>query len=207
MRNARWKGTNLHIHMGAKMRYQIFVPLLASLGILGACADQPTSPTPGAHTSAREPAALTSTTRTEFEGFIHPCESATAEEVITPGGVLHVIASNRNQWVTGNPLVDGTERNVVRININLKTGKGVANVRGTITPEGVEGTWEMRYQVKVTDGAPGSARGVARGTGELRGMTLKFAAEPPEPGANTCNPEIPFVVRVSGVVIAPAVAG
>jgi hypothetical protein len=187
------------------MRYQSLIPALASLGVLGACADQPTSPTPGVHTSAPWAAAVT--TRTEFEGFIHPCGGTVTEERVTPGNVLHLLATNRNEWVTGNRLVDGTETNVARININLKTGRGVANIQSTITPEGVEGTWELRYQVKVTGGTPGTARGVGHGTGELQGMTLKFTAQPPVPGENTCNPEIPFVVPVQGVIIAPAVSG
>jgi hypothetical protein len=189
------------------MRYQILVPGFASLGVLAACADQPTSPTPGVHTSAPLSAVGTAATRTEFEGLIHPCGGTPTEETVTPGDVLHLLATNRNEWVTGNPLVDGVESNVARININLKTGKGVANIRSTITPDGVEGTWEMRYQVRVTGGFPGSARGVGHGTGELHGMTLKFTAQPPVPGENTCIPELGFVVPIRGVIIAPAVSG
>lgn len=188
------------------MRYQILLPAFAAFGTLGACADQPTSPTSGLHTSAPW-AAATSATRTEFEGFIHPCGGAPIEETVTPGQVLHLIGSNRNEWVTGNSLVDGVEDNVVRININLKTGTGGANVTSTITPDDVEGAWELRYRVDVIDGAPATAHGTGHGTGALHAMTLKFTAELPQAGDNLCNPEIPFVVPVSGVIIAPAAAG
>lgn len=186
------------------MNYRIHLPLFASFAVLTACADQPTSPSTGSRSSGPLPAMTPAAARTGFEGFIHPCGGALTEETVTPGNVLHQVATNRNEWVTGNPLVDGVETNVVRININLKTGKGVANVRSTITPKGVDGTWELRYQVKVVDGGPATARGVGHGTGDLRGMTLKFTAEPPQPGQNSCNPAIPFVVEVRGVVHSPA---
>jgi hypothetical protein len=188
------------------MRYQILLPTFVSLGVLGACADQPTSPTLGVQTPAPW-AAAASATRTEFQGFIHPCGGAPLEEHVTPGQVQHLLASNRNQWVTGNSLVDGVEDNVARININLKTGTGGANVRSTITPDDVEGTWELRYRVDVIGVAPATARGTGHGTGELQGMTIKFTAQLAEAGDNLCNPAIPVVIPVSGVIIAPAVPG
>ena len=70
--------------------------------------------------------------RVPFSGVFYPCGGTNGEEFVT-GNVLHFRdASNSNLWVTGNPLVDGVETNVARININLKTGRGVANIRSTI---------------------------------------------------------------------------
>ena len=182
------------------MNNRIRLPMFAAFAVLTACADQPTSPTTGSRSSESLPPLSAAAARTGFEGFIHPCGGVVTEERVTPGDVLHQLATNRNEWVTGNPLVDGVENNVVRININLKTGRGTANVRSTITPEGVEGTWELRYQVKVIGGGPATARGVGHGTGELRGMTLKFTAQLAEPGQNSCNAAIPVVVPVRGVI-------
>jgi len=126
------------------------------------------------HTSA--PRAAVSARRIEFQGFIHPCGGGPIEERVTPGEVLHLLASNQNKWVTGNPLVDGVENNVARIMIDLKSGKGGANIHSTISPEDKEGTWELRYRVEVTGGNPGTARGTGHGTGALQGMTFKFTA-------------------------------
>ena len=181
------------------MNHRIRLTLLAPFAVLTACADQPTSP--GTASRGSEPFPLSAAAaRIGFEGFIHPCGGELTEERVTPGGVVHQLASNRNVWDTGNSLLDGVETNVVRIIINSKTGGGVANVTSTITPEGVDGTWELKYQVKVVDGGPATARGVGHGTGELRGMTLKFTAGLAEPGQNTCNAAIPVVVPVSGVI-------
>jgi hypothetical protein len=182
------------------MNYQLRLLPFASIAILTACANEPTSPTTGSHSSESLPSLSVAAARTEFGGFIHPCGGAVTDETVTPGDVLHQLAANRNEWVTGEPLIDGVESNVVRININLKSGGGIANVRSTITPEGVEGTWELRYQVKVIGGGPATARGVGHGTGELRGMTLKFTAGLAEPGQNSCNAEIPIVIPVQGVI-------
>jgi len=156
------------------MYHRILLPAFAWVAILGGCADQPTSPSPGVHTSA--PRAAVSARRIEFQGFIHPCGGGPIEERVTPGEVLHLLASNQNKWVTGNPLVDGVENNVARIMIDLKSGKGGANIHSTISPEDKEGTWELRYRVEVTGGNPGTARGTGHGTGALQGMTFKFTA-------------------------------
>jgi hypothetical protein len=64
----------------------------------------------------------------------------------------------------------------------------------------------MRIQVKVTGGSPGVAHGVGHGTGDLHGMTLKFTADPPVPGENTCVPELGIVIPMRVVIIAPAVS-
>ena len=181
------------------MNYRIRLPLFASFALLTACAEQPTSPAAGSRTSDPLPP-VSAAARTEFEGFIHPCGGALTEERVTPGGVVHQLATNRNEWVTGVPLLDGVETNVVRIIVNSKTGRGIANVTSTITPEGVEGAWKLKYQVKVIDGGPATARGVGHGTGELRGMTLKFTADLAEPGQNSCNAEIPVVIPVHGII-------
>ncbi|MGH7663266.1 MAG: hypothetical protein ACRENI_03065 [Gemmatimonadaceae bacterium] len=186
------------------MRYQtLFLPLV-SLAIVGACTDQPTSPTAPTDFATLS-AAVTPATRTEFAGFIHFCESAPFENVrLTPGSTLHLDgARNQNLWVTGNPLVDGIAENVVGGMINLNNGTGVGHLEVAVTPEAVEGTWEIKSTVKIVGGAPGGSRGVGHGTGELDGMTIRYTAEPPVFGQNSCNPNMGSA-PVQGVITSPA---
>ena len=110
------------------MNYRIGLTLCAPFAVLMACADGPTSPATGSRSSEPFPPVSAAAARVEFGGSIHPCGGELTEERVTPGGVVHQLATNRNVWVTGNPLLDGVETNVVRIVINSKTGAGVANV-------------------------------------------------------------------------------
>lgn len=187
------------------MRYTILASFVLPLGAVLACGDELTSPT--RKEQAVELAAVAAS-RTELTGLLHPCGGPPGEERTTRGGTLHIRdAGNRNQWVTGHPLVDGFEVNVTDLHINLKTGDGIAHANSTLTPAAVNGTWEIRYHVEVEDFFPGNAHGVGHGTGDLHGMTLKFSAPPPAVGANVCNPEIPIVVPIRLVIISPATAG
>ncbi len=186
------------------MRYQILAAV-TFLAAFGACADQATSPT--AVTDVSPLLSAAAATRTEFEGFINFCESFAPDGVkITPGGTLHVQgARNRNEWVTGNPLVDGSEENVVDVNIN-RTGNGHAHLAVTVRPDAVDGTWEIRQTVEVIGGVPGLGRGVGHGTGELHGMTIKFTAGATPVGQSVCNPANP-TVELRGIIISPAASG
>lgn len=187
------------------MHYPTFLSAIVSLGVLGACTDRRTSPTAPSDVAALWAAAVTPATRTEFAGFNHFCESIPFEDVrVTPGGTLHLQgARNRNQWVTGNPLIDGFEENVVDGNINLRTGTGRGNLELTLRPDAVEGAWEIRSTVEILGGVPAGTSGVGHGTGELQGMTIQFTTEPVGFGQNICNPGRASA-RVQGVIISPA---
>jgi hypothetical protein len=148
--------------------------------------------------------ALGAPVRIHFEGVFYGCDGEDPEEWLS-GNVLHFRnAVNENLWVTGNPLLDGTEINVVDGNINLKNFGGVAHPRSTLTPDAVDGTWKM--EIKVTVGEDElTARGVGRGTGDLRGMTLFFrspAALEIDPSDNPCS-DLPFAAVVEGEILAP----
>lgn len=189
------------------MRYNT-LRIATLLGVLGGCTDEWTSPTRVTDLGPLGSAAATPAMRTEFEGFVNFCESASPDKlIVTPGGTLHLHGvGNRNQWVTGNSLIDGFEENAVLLNLNLKNGTGTAQLDVTLEPDAVNGTWEIRQTVKVVDFAPAGSKGVGHGTGELQGMTIKFTTLPPAGGASLCNPEMGRGA-VHGVVIAPASPG
>ncbi len=186
------------------MRYLTLLTAVVSLGVLGACAHQPTSPRAVMDAPGPMFAAVTPAERTEFEGFINFCgESPPGGAWVTPGGVLHLReGGNFNQWVTGNPLVDGPEENVVDLNLNFKTGRGVVHLVVTVMPDAVAGTWEIQQSLKVPSFL---GHGVGYGTGELHGMTIKFTTEPAS-GISVCNSELGRA-KVQGVILSPASTG
>ena len=178
--------------------------IAAFVGALCACADSPASPN-AVKTAFRPLAAVLPATRTEFEGFINFCGGTDPTKInVTPGDILHFKGgTNQNVWVTGNPLIDGVEQNVVDANINLKSGSGSAHLAVSLKPDAVEGTWEIRQTVTISGGSPAGSRGVGHGTGDLQGMSIQFTTEPAVPIANVCNPELPGA-PLHGVVISPA---
>ncbi len=185
------------------MRYQILIPAVAFLGAVGACTDQSTSPT--AVTEIMPLLSVEAAQRTEVDGLVHACGSTPPDGIkITPGGTLHIRgAGNWNQWVFGHPLLDGFEEIVGDANINLNTGDGRAHGVRTLRPDAVEGTWEIRNQVRIGMGG----WGVGHGTGELHGMTIKVRGEGfHTQGQNVCNPSNPSS-RVHVTIIAPAASG
>jgi hypothetical protein len=147
-----------------------------------------------------------SPTVTPFEGVFYPCSETAPTREWVSGNVLHFRnAQNHNLWATGEPLLDGFADNVVDADINLKTGTGVAHPRESLQPDAVDGTWEITVTVDV-DPTGLTARGVGRGTGELRGMTLEFTNPgivELAPGANPCS-DIPVAVLIEGEIRAPA---
>lgn len=171
--------------------------------ILAACEATPTAAPDAVRVSASSTAPAEGV---EFEGFIHFCESSPAEVFrVTPGGTVHIQdATNRNRWITDSPLVTGDVENIVDANINLNNdATGKAHLTVTIRPDVVNGTWEAKQQLDIVGGVPSGSRGVGRGTGALRGMTIKYVIEGPMPGDNVCNPDNP-IAPVSGVIVSPA---
>ena len=178
---------------------------LASGTLLSACADRNvTGPANRLRFNlSNEPA---SATRTAFDGVINFCTSTPPQDVTVTGHVLHLRgATNRNQWVTGNALIDGVENNVVDGSINLKTGSGIAHLVVTLKPDAVNGTWEIEQILTISGGVPGSSHGVGHGTGDLHGMTIEFTTGP-SAGQSTCNPNN-AAGGVHGVITSPAVTG
>ena len=152
----------------------------------------------GAHFSA-----VAAATQTEFAGFVNFCWSADPSNFKIVGSTLHFTGANQNRWVTGNPLIDGAEQNAVLFNLNLKNGNGAAHLDVTLKPDAVDGTWEIRQTLTFRDGVPIGSSGVGHGTGDLTGMTIKFATQPAVPVESVCNPDMPKA-PVSGVILSPA---
>lgn len=145
-------------------------------------------------------------TRIPFSGTLYGCSgTAPAELSVTPGGVLHFDgATNVNQWVSDNPLVNGIENNVVDANINLNGGYGRAHATGTITPESIAGTWVVHFLVKIGGPFAGQAYGSGYGTGALEGSRIDFTVEPlAGPVTNLCNADFPFVANFTGTITGP----
>ena len=152
------------------------------------------------------PAAVTPASHTEFEGFIHFCGGSPPDTVIeTPGGkTLHIRGgSNFNEWVTGNPLIDGPETNSPNVNFNPTSG--AVHLDATIYPDAAVGTWEIAQTLNFRGDGSFSSHGVGHGTGELHGMTIKFTTGDPVVTDNPCS-DLPSA-PLSGVIVSPAVNG
>jgi hypothetical protein len=150
-------------------------------------------------------AAVTPATRTEFEGFIHFCSSGPPDTVkITPGeNTAHIRgATNNNQWVTGNPLIDGVENNVVLINFSPVSG--IVRVNVTLEPTAYPGsTWEITQTIHLKPDGSVPSMGVGHGTGALHGMTIKFNSDGMAFPPNPCNAALPSGL-LDGIIISPA---
>ena len=133
-------------------------------------------------------AAVTPATRIEFDGLVHFCDSG-------PDG-------NLNQWVTGNPLIDGFETNTASVNVS-PTGV-VIHLDRTLEPAAYFGsTWEIVQTNHFNPNGFLSSHGVGHGTGALKGMTMKITAAGRVSVENPCSDRNSGVI--SGVIIAPAV--
>ena len=180
------------------LRSRTGLSMFLSVALIG-CADSPAGP--GAVKPPLRPSLTTASARsTEFSGLISFCVNA---EIVkfkeSPDGTVHFRGvGNRNQWVTGNRLIDGFETNDVRATID-KNGNGVAHIDGFLKPDAVKGKWEMKYTVSITGGVPAIAHGVGHGTRDLKGMTIEFASGPAMAVDNVCNPEMGGA-RVHGVI-------
>ena len=153
-----------------------------------------TSPSVASRTSA----ALATASTTEFNGFINFCEPGPVTNFKESGATVHFQVSNLNKWVTGNPLIDGYETNTGSAVIDPHGL--VVNLDNSVKPDAVNGTWEINQQFRIPDG---TTSGVGRGTGDLRGMTMKFTTEPIIPSPSDCNPS-EFKAAVHGVILSPA---
>ena len=174
----------------------VLVPALSWL--LVGCGDSPALGPTTPLVTLRSSAAVAPASRTEFDGFINFCQGDFTGFRVTPGGTAHLDVANEHLWVTGNPLIDGIETN---------TGSGVIDPHGLVVnldlslkPTAVNGTWEIRQQFRIPDG---TTSGVGHGTGDLRGMTIKFTTDPIIDSPSACNPDMQKAA-VHGVILSPA---
>ena len=64
----------------------------------------------------------------------------------------------------------------VNFNLDLTTGDGVAYGKSTISPDGIDGTWEGSFQGKLKNFML-HGKSVSQGTGELEGMVQKVVLQ------------------------------
>ena len=179
------------IHLNALVATSL--PLL----LVGCSDSSPVEPTAPEVTLSASVAA-TAASSTEFDGFDNACVGGGSNFNATPGGTVHFDVSNENRWVTGNPLLDGVERNTGAANID-NNGDGVVHLYLSLKPDAVNGTWEITEQLKLPTL---SGFGVGHGTGDLRGMTIKYTFDVAA-GPSDCNPDAPKG-HVHGFILSPA---
>ena len=166
--------------------------------LLLGCAESSPSGLTAPQIPVRATLGATAASSTEFDGFDNACVGGASDFNATPGGTLHFLVANENRWVTGNPLLDGVERNTGAANINNK-GDGVVHLYLSLKPDAVNGTWEITEQLKLPEL---SGFGVGHGTGDLRGMTIKYSFDLAA-GPSDCSSDGPKG-HVHGVILSPA---
>ena len=95
---------------------------------------------------------------------------------VLPGGVEIVTFQNiGNVWLTGNPLLDGTEVNIVRAKFDPASPVVKARLKGKIDVAALDGKW--KYRQFLTFGPEGeSGFGMGLGFGDLHGALMYFEA-------------------------------
>ena len=138
----------------------------------------------------------------EFSGHIIFCAPQTdpIDVKVLPNGVEIVTFKNiGNVWRTGNPLVDGVEKNIVVVTFDPASPTITAKIRGKIDVAALDGKWKFRQ--RLTAGPDGeSSFGLGLGFGDLHGSLLVFETGIGEPVENSpCG--VPFGVPLTGKVI------
>lgn len=186
-------------------RFSRLATAIAAVSFLASCQDSPTAAT----APDSPPLNKTPASSMPFAGFMYNCSGTESDLWVTPGGVAHFEgATNTNEWVTGNSLIDGIEENLELGGIANPNGTVTVLWEATITPDAVNGTWETStYHLTLNANGARGAKGVAHGTGDLAGMTIRFTIVPDftmQPPETACNPDFPFVFVLEGVIHAAA---
>ena len=138
----------------------------------------------------------------KFEGHIVFCapDSPPLSVEITPEGVQIITFANiGNKWVTGNPLVDGTEENIAVVTVDPSSPVVKVKITGKVDVAALDGIWKFRQRI-VASAEGDSGRGFGLGTGDLRGKLLLFKTGTPELIENSpCD--VPVGAPVTGKVI------
>lgn len=128
---------------------------------------------------------------TSFEGhiaFCAPREDPVNVVHLPNGGRIETFINVGNVWVTGNPLVDGVEKNIVEATFpgeNQPPSSVV--IRGKVNVDALRGIWLFKQRLNV--GPNGEGFGIGFGLGELRGKLILFETGNPEPlPESPCGP-------------------
>lgn len=138
-----------------------------------------------------------------FEGYIQFCAPPQPPVSVEPGPdgtTIFTFINVGNEWVTGNPLIDGVEENKVIATLD-EMGFGTARIRGSVDVTALDGSWRFRQRLQfAATGVDGI--GFGYGTGDLYGkiMIFRTATAAPPPDDAPCGPNVP-AVPLSGKVI------
>ncbi|MGH9166957.1 MAG: hypothetical protein ACRD02_03870 [Acidimicrobiia bacterium] len=142
---------------------------------------------------------------TSFTAGATTCGVDPGEEKVSEDGLLLV----RNRVFTdivesSESQVAGTNRVTVSLDLDPEAGTGAVKGTFTLTPKGLEGTWEGEL-VGSLNGMI-SATGLGRGTGDLLGrviyVSFQQVAEHPT-GQPACEDSLAFY-EMAGLVLQPA---
>lgn len=119
-----------------------------------------------------------------FDGHIAFCATEggfISSETLPDGTIVDRFFNIGNRWFTGNPLIDGFERNEVTATFNPATREGTLDIRGTVDVDVFEGGWRFRQIVPIGPVfRPGIGFGV--GSGDLRGKLIIYSVGAIEEG-------------------------
>ena len=137
-----------------------------------------------------------------FEGhivFCAPMNDPVNVVELPDGGRIETFINIGNVWLTGNPLVDGVEKNIVKATFTPDGGPPASVViRGKVNVDALDGIWLFKQRLNV--GPNGEGIGIGFGLGDLRGKLIVFETGAPEPLADSpCG--FAFGVPLRGRVI------
>ncbi len=146
--------------------------------------------------------------RIPFTGLRFACSGTDGQVSVSGDKILHIRnATNHSLWVTSSPYLNGFADNVVDANIDLATDIGEARIQESLKPTTYNGTWESVVQLRITPHGA-EAEGVGHGTGELTGLTIRWAKTgnyEVAPGVNPCG-DSRFGPTLAGEILVPASA-
>lgn len=137
-----------------------------------------------------------------FDGHILFCATEgglISEETLPDGTIIRKFFNIGNVWFTGNPLVDGVERNEVTATSVPNPPSLRLDITGFTDVDAVDGGWRFRQLIRI-DSQGERGIGFGLGTGDLRGKLIIFRSGAGEEITNSpCA--VPFGVPISGKVI------
>lgn len=137
-----------------------------------------------------------------FDGYITFCATESGfrgSETLPDGTLIQRFFNIGNLWVTGNPRIDGVERNEVTATFPPGTAPFTLDIRGTVDVHGLDGGWRFRQIVTVgADFERGFGFGL--GTGDLWGQLIIYRVGAVEVGIETpCD--VPAGAPISGRIL------
>lgn len=152
-------------------RWTVLVLASVSFALVGCSDDTVTSPATSADAALAGAPGTTPSNTTLVTARETICEARPGESRLV-NGVIHFRGREASTLATSDdPRYTGSAEVVFRGRQEAATGDGRGFGRFSFQPDGIDGSWEGSFTGS-WDGGLFSGRGVAHGTGELRGQTL-----------------------------------